>query len=143
MVLSSSALSAPTDGDSAASTPMSEASVETPSNVATPSDVESSSIDSVALDGAPATPLADERPPPARNPSCVSFSAQAVYRSGYEHRVHIANGCNKMVSCDVNTDVTPGIITARVSAHSMETVLTRRGSPSYSFVANVVCKLVR
>ncbi len=78
---------------------------------------------------------------PAENPACVSFTAEARYRSGYEHLVHIVNACEKAVTCSVSTDVTPAVITAHVEAKDKETVLTRRGSPASTFVANVQCKL--
>lgn len=83
--------------------------------------------------------LADEPPPPPK--PCVVFTGEARYRSGYEHLVHLVNTCDKPVSCDVSTDVTPEVIKATVAARGTVTVLTRRGSPASTFVAKVRCTL--
>lgn len=79
---------------------------------------------------------------PSENPTCVSFTAEARYAGiGYNHLVHIVNACDKLASCSVSTNVSPDVINARVGAKGTETVLTYRGSPASTFVANVECKL--
>lgn len=78
----------------------------------------------------------------AENPPCVRFVAEARYRGiGYEHLVHIANGCPRLAACVITTDVNPDAIEARIDAESTATVLTYRGSPASTFVANVSCQL--
>ncbi len=78
----------------------------------------------------------------AENPPCVRFVAEARYRGiGYEHLVHIANGCPRLALCVITTDVNPDAIEARIDAESTATVLTYRGSPASTFVANVRCQL--
>jgi hypothetical protein len=68
--------------------------------------------------------------------------AEARYRGiGYEHLVHIGNACEKAADCRVTTDVNPEPIQVRVGKASTVTVITYRGSPASTFVANVQCAL--
>ncbi len=89
-----------------------------------------------------ATPDAFADEPPQENPSCLAFTAEARYRGiGYEHLVHIANACEKAANCRVTTDVNPSVMEARVEKRTVLTVITYRGSPASTFVANVQCTL--
>ncbi len=78
---------------------------------------------------------------PADKPACITYRAESVYRSGYEHRVHIQNACESDAECAVSTNVNPEPIQVDVPAGTLVTVLTARGSPSYTFKATVSCTL--
>lgn len=83
-----------------------------------------------------------ERPAPKKeeDPSeCVSHTEQARYVAGYDHLVHVKNGCTKSVACEVSTNVNPKKQTVTVSSGKTETVLTFRGSPASEFKAVVKC----
>lgn len=82
-------------------------------------------------------PAKDEKTQPA----CITHSSQARYVSGYNHLVTIKNDCDKSASCQVSTDVNPEVQTVIVQKKTSETVLTYRGSPARTFVANVECRL--
>jgi hypothetical protein len=78
------------------------------------------------------------------NPACISWVKRAVYRNvGYDHEVEIKNACDRAAACVVTTDVNPEPIAARVDAGATVTVLTFRGSPSYTFTPKVVCRLAK
>jgi hypothetical protein len=76
------------------------------------------------------------------NPGCVDVWGEARYRNyGYDHIVHINNRCAALVTCDVSTDVNPGIQRVTIPPKQEIEVLTFRGSPSRDFVANAECRL--
>lgn len=82
----------------------------------------------------------------ARDPEapvyCVQAWTEARYRNyGYDHIVHIYNGCAIFATCQVSTNVAPKPIVVRVKPASLIEVLTFRGSPSSEFVARVSCVL--
>lgn len=73
---------------------------------------------------------------------CVSYSTQARFSgAGYDHLVHIENGCKRRARCTVTTNVNPSEIQVTVEAKGRETVVTFRGSPARSFSATVKCQL--
>jgi hypothetical protein len=78
------------------------------------------------------------------NTSCVTSWGEARYRNyGYDHLVHIKNGCRQAAVCKVSTDVNPAAVERVVGAGKRTTVLTFRGSPSRRFTPKVVCRLKR
>ncbi len=77
----------------------------------------------------------------AEDPSkCVTHTKQARFVSGYDHLVHIKNGCSKSVTCDVSTNVNPKKQSTRLASGASTTVLTYRGSPAREFEATVDCR---
>ena len=73
---------------------------------------------------------------------CVQAWTEARYRNyGYDHYVHIYNGCTAFATCRVSTNVAPKPIKVRVKPGRIEEVLTFRGSPSQEFVPRVHCVL--
>ena len=73
-------------------------------------------------------------------PSCVTVTSDAFYRNyGYDHVVHVANGCAGAVACAVSTDVSPEPQQLTVPAKTTADVLTYRGSPARVFAPRVDC----
>ncbi len=75
-------------------------------------------------------------------PTCMRSWAEARARyPGYDHIVHLANGCSAVAECRVVTDVSPDAVGVQVDpGHEIE-VLTFRGSPAATFRAEVSCRL--
>lgn len=72
---------------------------------------------------------------------CVEVRAEARYgASGYNHIVHLRNGCDRPYLCSVATDVNPVAVDVTVPPHAEVEVLTFRGSPAYAFVPRVTCR---
>ena len=65
--------------------------------------------------------------------------ARARY-PGYDHLVHIHNGCDLSMACAVQTNVRPKPLRTTVSPQAKVAVLTYRGSPARSFNASVTCQ---
>lgn len=85
-------------------------------------------------------------PREARDPDapiyCVQAWTEARYRNyGYDHVVHIYNGCATFATCQVSTNVAPKPITVRLKPSEYQEVLTFRGSPTSEFVPSVRCEL--
>jgi len=83
----------------------------------------------------------------ARDPDapvyCVQAWPEARYRNyGYDHIVHIFNGCKLQADCTLATDVAPQAIRVQVAPGEHREVLTFRGSPSSEFQMYVSCVLV-
>src|SRR5205814_9404745 len=77
-------------------------------------------------------------------PSCVTVTSDAFYRNyGYDHVVHVTNGCAGAVVCAVSTDVNPEPQRLSVPPKTTADVLTFRGSPARSFVPRVDCHEAR
>lgn len=73
---------------------------------------------------------------------CIQAWTEARYRNyGYDHIVHIYNGCSAFATCQVSTNVAPKPIKVRVQPGELREVLTFRGSPSQEFVPRVYCVL--
>jgi hypothetical protein len=72
---------------------------------------------------------------------CVKFWGEARYVVGYDHLVHIVNGCDKRATCTVHTDVNvqPQSVEVAPAAHAI--VTTWLGSPTARFTPYVDCKL--
>jgi len=71
---------------------------------------------------------------------CMTWRTEARYRNyGYDHMVHIHNGCEQRVACRVSTNVNPTETRVTISPGADVTVVTFVGSPSREFTANVTC----
>lgn len=74
-------------------------------------------------------------------PDCVAIRTSAPYRGlGYDHIVHIHNGCDAAVQCRITTNVNPDPIDVTVAKGAREDVVTFRGSPARTFEASVHCE---
>ena len=95
----------------------------------------------VAAASAPAeSPPADGGAPAAK--SCVKWTTEVRYRPyGYDHLVHLENGCDKPARCQVKTNVNPEPVEVRVAPKQSATVVTFQGSPAREFTAQVSCTL--
>ncbi|GMV17254.1 MAG: hypothetical protein AMXMBFR56_54780 [Polyangiaceae bacterium] len=87
-----------------------------------------------------------DRTTEARDPEapvyCVQAWTEARYRNyGYDHIVHLYNGCASFATCQVSTNVAPKPIVVRIKPAALIEILTYRGSPSTEFVARVTCVL--
>ncbi len=65
--------------------------------------------------------------------------ARARY-PGYNHLVHIHNGCELSVDCTIHTSVMPRPLRTTVAAGARVAVLTYQGSPARRFNASVSCQ---
>ena len=95
----------------------------------------------LAIAGFPAAggsvePLADAGVAP-----CWSHSQESRPTGyGYRHVVIIRNGCKKVMSCDVSTDVNPDVQNVSVAAGETREVVTFVEAPGSGFTAKVQCK---
>lgn len=72
--------------------------------------------------------------------SCLSIWTEARYRAfGYDHVVHIQNGCTYDVVCVVSTNVNPDPVDVEVESGQHLEVLTYKASPWRTFTAKVTC----
>ncbi len=62
---------------------------------------------------------------------------------GYDHLVHIDNGCERQIACTIVTNVNPKPLRTTLSARTQTAVLTYRGSPARQFNASVTCRAIR
>jgi hypothetical protein len=77
----------------------------------------------------------------APGPSCVDVRAEASFASaGYDHLVHLTNGCKQRMSCSVKTDVNPDAAMVSLAPGERQTVVTWRGSPARVFKPDVSCQ---
>lgn len=75
--------------------------------------------------------------------ACVEAWGQARYgNAGYDHIVHVKNGCQKSVLCRVWTNVNPDPAEITVPSEEEREVLTFRGSLAREFVPHVECRLL-
>lgn len=82
-----------------------------------------------------------EKPPKQELASeCVKHTEQVRFVSGYDHLVHLINGCTRTATCKVSTDVNPEPQLVSLAVGASATVLTFRGSPARTFRAKVECK---
>ena len=76
------------------------------------------------------------------NPQCLTWRTEARYRNyGYDHLVHIHNGCDRRAACAVTTSANPDEIRVSVGPGADVTLVTFVGSPSREFTATVQCSL--
>lgn len=84
---------------------------------------------------------AEPNAPKAEAPACVKHRAEARYRNlGYDHLVHVSNGCDRPVACRVSTNVNPDPVEIALSPGESREVVTWRGSPAREFTARVACR---
>lgn len=75
-------------------------------------------------------------------PACVQVTANARYVPyGYNHIVSVKNGCSKVATCSVRTDVNPQAIPVEVAPGVTSEVVTFVASPSQTFTPQVTCTL--
>jgi len=75
--------------------------------------------------------------------ACVSSWGESRYRNmGYDHIVHLRNGCQKTVLCRVTTNVNPDTVEGTLAPGEERELLTFRGSPAREFVPKVDCRLL-
>lgn len=73
---------------------------------------------------------------------CVQVRTEAIYIPyGYDHHVHVTNGCDKAVRCEVTTSATPEATTVTLAPREHKDLVTFRGSPASAVNAKVKCKL--
>lgn len=71
---------------------------------------------------------------------CVGVRTEArPIAYGYEHHVHIHNGCDKTVRCEVTTNSNPEVNTVTLIAGDTEDVVMSRGSPASEVTAHTKC----
>ena len=75
-------------------------------------------------------------------PACVQVSASTRYVPyGYNHIVSVKNGCSKIATCAVRTDVNPQATTVEVAPGVTSEVVTFVASPSQTFTPYVTCTM--
>jgi hypothetical protein len=75
-------------------------------------------------------------------PACISVGTEARYVPyGYNHVVLLKNGCSKVATCSVATDINPQATSVEVASAASVEVLTFTASPARVFHARVTCKL--
>ena len=71
---------------------------------------------------------------------CVKWKQESRFVGfAYDHLVHLTNGCDHPVRCDVSSDVNPEPTSVTLKKGEKKSVLTFRGSPSRKFKAKVAC----
>jgi hypothetical protein len=72
---------------------------------------------------------------------CVKVRTEALYIAyGYDHHVHLTNGCDKAVRCEVTTSANPEPTTATLAAGEHKDIIMFKGSPASEVNAQVKCK---
>jgi hypothetical protein len=90
-------------------------------------------VASVASDAEVAAPSASQI-------CIVRYWTEARWRNyGYDHIVHLQNGCRHALRCAVSTDVAPRPVVVSLPSASQREVLTFLGSPARAFSASVAC----
>ncbi|MFW5926139.1 MAG: hypothetical protein ACOCV4_08220 [Myxococcota bacterium] len=75
-------------------------------------------------------------------PECVQYWGEARYGAyGYDHVVHVANGCDEDARCRVASNVNPDWQRVTVPADAKKEVVTYVGSPAREFTPYVQCEL--
>ncbi len=97
---------------------------------------------SAALLGTSGASQAADAGAPSSVPACIQVQSEARYVPyGYNHIVHLRNGCDRAATCTVATDVNPKPQTVDVAAASAIDVTTFMGAAAQTFVAKVTCVL--
>lgn len=95
----------------------------------------------LVLAGALTVTLAPPDTSSADSRVCIAYWGEARYVVGYNHIVHIVNGCDRDATCDVSTDVNPNVQTVAVPRGTHVAVTTFLGAPTSRFVPRVECAL--
>ena len=87
----------------------------------------------------------DSEQPKSGKPSdvsqCVNVRTEALYIVyGYDHHVHLTNGCDKAVRCEVTTGANPEPTTVALAKGEHQDIVMFRGSPASVVNAKVKCK---
>jgi hypothetical protein len=84
---------------------------------------------------------AKPKPSAARSVSeCIDVKTEAIYSGyGYDHHVHLRNGCDKSVRCEVTTSSNPEPTTVTLTKSEEQDVLMFRGSPASEVSATTKC----
>jgi hypothetical protein len=85
------------------------------------------------------------KPPAAKADvsKCVSVRTEAIYGAyGYDHHVHVHNGCDKAVRCEVTTNSNPEVTTVILGKGETQDVVMFRGSPASELSANTKCSAI-
>jgi hypothetical protein len=78
---------------------------------------------------------------PADVSQCVAVRTEALYIVyGYDHHVHVTNGCDKAVRCEVTTSSNPDPTTITLAKGEHQDVVMFRSSPASAVNAKVKCK---
>jgi hypothetical protein len=84
-----------------------------------------------------------ERAPKAPS-ECVRTRTEARYSGyGYDHVVHVTNGCDRKMRCTITTDVNREQATVAIDPGKTESVITQRGSAAREFTAKADCQVTR
>ena len=76
-------------------------------------------------------------------PECVRVWGEARYRnSGYDHIVHVNNGCSAPALCEISTSANPTHTRLTVLPRQEVELLTFQGSPARDFDVHADCNLV-
>lgn len=76
-------------------------------------------------------------------PECVRVWGEARYRnSGYDHIVHVNNGCSAPALCEISTSANPTHTRLTVLPRQEVELLTFQGSPARDFDVHAECNLV-
>ena len=90
--------------------------------------------------GAGTTAHADDRKPPSPS-HCVKTRTEARYSGyGYDHVVHVTNGCDRKMRCAITTDVNREVITVTLAPSKTESLVTQKGSAAREFTARADCE---
>jgi hypothetical protein len=75
-------------------------------------------------------------------PDCVTWRCEARPDGlgGFDHLVHLRNGCEHAVRCEISTDVNPELAIVGLLPGSEKTVNTLRSSPARVFRPWVRCQ---
>jgi hypothetical protein len=72
---------------------------------------------------------------------CVAVRTEALYIVyGYDHHVHLTNGCDKAVRCEVTTSSNPDPTTVSLAKGEHQDIVMFRSSPASAVNAKVKCK---
>jgi hypothetical protein len=78
---------------------------------------------------------------PADVSQCVAVRTEALYIVyGYDHHVHLTNGCDKAVRCEVTTSSNPDPTTVALAKGEHQDIVMFRSSPASAVNAKVKCK---
>lgn len=72
---------------------------------------------------------------------CVAVRTEALFIVyGYDHHVHVTNGCDKAVRCEVTTSSNPDPTTVVLAKGEHQDIVMFRSSPASAVNAKVKCK---
>jgi hypothetical protein len=76
--------------------------------------------------------------------ACVTAKPESVYKNyGYDHLVHLTNGCKYAVKCSVSSNANPTAQVVTLAVNETTTVRTFQASPAREFTPSVQCEAVK